>query len=143
MTASLYQNASDIAGRGREGRGELHVKNMRDAILRIEADVVPFTAPEIALGREQIDDFDGRVRRQSPRDGRQLHESVLHVCGIEVDNDEDQIAAVAGSLGIGEKFAVVGMMKRQPPVAVQGRMRSSDGVDLADELGETVGACEV
>src|SRR3954468_23292530 len=139
MTASLYQNSSDMAEQRSEGRWELDLQDVRDAIVWIQADVIPFATPEIALLREQIDDFNARVRRQTPGDERELHEAVLHIDRIEVHDDEDQIPAIRRPLAVGQHLTVVGAMKRQPPVVLQRRMRFPDGVDLADELGQAVG----
>src|SRR3954462_14488765 len=139
MTASLNQSSSGMAEHGSERGWELDLQDMRDAIVWIQSDIVPFATPEIALLREEIDDFDARVRRQAPGDERQLHEAMLHVDRIEVHDHQDQISAVGRSLAVGQQLTVVGAMKRQPPVVLQRRMRSADRVDLTDELGKAVG----
>src|SRR3954447_26902136 len=139
MTAFLYQSSSDMAEQRSERGRELDVQDVGDAIVWIQADVVPFPTPEIALLREEIDDFNGGVRRQAPGHERQLHEAVLHVHRIEVHDDQDQVAAIRGPLAVGQQLTVVGAMKRQPPVVLQRRMRSPDGVDLADVLSQAVG----
>jgi hypothetical protein len=71
---------------------------------------------------------------------RQLNETVLHVDRIEVHDDHHGVAAVGRPLRVGKDLGVVGLVKRETPVVLQGRMIAADAIDSPDHLGEAA-AC--
>src|SRR5262249_28178198 len=113
MIASLYQ--SFIAGLSRRSV-YAEADDVGDANLRVQPDVIPLAAPEIRLAREEIVRCDGGIERQLPPGERELDVSVLHVKRIEVDDDENRIAAVRRALRVADELRVVRLMEFELPV---------------------------
>src|SRR5207253_2732789 len=65
---------------------------------------------------------------------RRLHPSVLHVMRIEVDHDEHAARAVGRRFAVRDDLRIVGCLKPQRPVVVQGALAVADLVDAGDQF---------
>ena len=117
-------------------------EDMRHAARRIEADVVLFAAPEVALVRQQIDDLECRIQRQAPVRQRQPHEAMLHVERVEVHDHQQEVAAVDRALAVAQQLGIVGVVELQTPVVLQCRVLAANRVDARDHFGKAPGLIE-
>src|SRR4051812_48358484 len=100
MIASLNQSDMITIGGSlrHDGARKTQREDVGDARRGVEADVVPLAAPDVGFFREEILGLDGRVEWQLPVEERQLDVAVLHVERIEIDDDQDRVAAIRGAL---------------------------------------------
>src|SRR6185503_7476638 len=100
------------------------------ANVRIEPYVVAIAAPLVAHAVDQIAHGVDLVGGESWN----LDVSVLHVMRIEIDDREHDIRSVRRVLAVGDDLRVVGRVKPQREVELQGAVRTADLVDAADQL---------
>src|SRR3954463_3678848 len=153
MIASLNQSDMITIGGGlrHDGSRKTRREDVRDARRGVEADVVPLAAPDVGFLREEILGLDGRVERQFPVEERQLDVAVLHVERIEIDDDQDRVAATGlalsrvegGPLREADQLLVVRRVELEAVIELQRLMRTADRVDARDHCRQALRLIEV
>jgi hypothetical protein len=95
-----------------------------------EGYVVAPVVPLVVRAGEEVFDFEVLVVGEDELFEVEFDPAGLFLGGVEVDGDEDSVATV--DFAVAENVGVVGRMKVKRRVALEGRVFTTDAVDLCD-----------
>nr|GFA32829.1 hypothetical protein [Tanacetum cinerariifolium] len=104
---------------------------------RVQACPLGFAIPGPGVAGHQVFAQRGSVVRQPHFPQRQFKMAFLHVARVQVDGDEDEVAAVRRALAEVQNVVVVRGVDLQAQVGLQRRVLTTDAVELGD-LGNDI-----
>ena len=103
----------------------------------VECDVVAAIVPVVVGAGEEVFDFEVLVVRDGELFEVEVDPAGLLLGGVEVDGDEDLIAAAG--FAVAEDVRIVGGVEVERAVALERGVVAADLVDPGDERSEAVG----